>query len=75
MQITLCDRCRKVTKNSCAFLLPIKNQAGALYSYSVNGIKFDEDVIILCNDCLKDFEDFRVNHLTYNHDLDKEGNK
>lgn len=75
MQITLCDRCGKVTKNSCAFLLPIKNQASASYSYSVNGTKFDGDAIILCNDCLKDFEYFRTSHISYNRDLDKEDNE
>lgn len=75
MQITLCDRCGKVTKNSYAFLLPIKNQASASYSYSINGTKFNEDTVILCNDCLKDFEDFRIHHLSYNKNLDKEGNE
>lgn len=75
MQITLCDRCGRVTKNLYAFLLPIKNQASADYSYSIDGIKFEDDTVILCNDCLKDFEDFRTHHLSYNKNLDREGNK
>lgn len=73
MQITLCDRCGKVTKNSYAFLLPIKNQASANYSYSLDGIKFEDDTVILCNDCLKDFNEFRHEHPRFNDRLIEEG--
>ena len=61
MYIKLCDRCGKQTNNGPAFLLPTTVKNGA---YQIGGVWFGED-IVLCDDCLKEFEDFRYNHKSF----------
>jgi hypothetical protein len=61
MYIQICDRCGKETKNKPAFLTPVGPDNG---SYQVNGVWFG-DPIILCDECLKDFDDFRWRHKKY----------
>ena len=68
MYIKLCDRCGRKTDNKPAFLIPDKSG-----SLQVNGEWFGEPVI-LCNNCLIDFEDFRVNHENFNRCLTEENN-
>lgn len=63
MYIKLCDRCGRVTQNRVAFLLPSKNPSG---SYQFNGVWFGDNGITLCNNCLEDFEKFRVEHDNFN---------
>ena len=69
MYIKFCDRCGRKTDNKPAFLLPTKNGG----SYQVNGQWFGEP-IILCNNCLIDFEDFRVKHESFNKQFIEEDN-
>ena len=71
MYVQLCDRCGRKTNNKPAFLLPTKKGVGSL---QVNGAWFDHDVVTLCNNCLIDFEDFRVNHESFNTQFIKEEN-
>lgn len=61
MYIKICDRCGRHTLNKPAFLIPVSKEKG---SYSVDNEWFGEPVC-LCDDCVKDFEDFRFNHKTY----------
>lgn len=61
MYIQLCDRCGTQTKNKPAFLTPVSSDKG---SYNVNGEWFG-DPIVLCDECLKDFDDFRWRHKKY----------
>ena len=61
MYIQLCDRCGQQTKNKPAFLLPTTEDKG---SYRVDNQWFGEP-IVLCEDCLKDFDNFRWKHKKY----------
>jgi len=72
MYIKLCDRCGRKTDNKPAFLIPATKGAnnGTL---QVNGEWFGEPVT-LCNNCLIDFEDFRLNHENFNRCLTEEDN-
>ena len=60
-----CDRCGRITKNSPTCLLSCSPEHGI---FQCNGVWYGEP-ITLCNYCLKDFEDFRVNHETFNKEL------
>lgn len=71
MYIQLCDRCGRKTKNGPAFLLPTDPGQGSL---QVNGVWFGRDTVTLCNNCLIDFEDFRVKHESFNKQFVEEGN-
>jgi len=74
MYIKLCDRCGRVTENRVAFLLPTKNPPG---TYQYNGVWFDDNGVTLCNNCLEDFEKFRIEHERFNNlnKLEYEDNK
>ena len=65
-----CDRCGRLTNNKYAFLLPEKN--GTTGSYNLNGTWFGNCGIVLCNNCIKDFDNFRYNHNNYNTVFDEE---
>lgn len=58
MYIKVCDRCGKQTNNKPAFLTPTDEENGSLH---INGQWFGND-ITLCDECLKDFDNFRYNH-------------
>ena len=62
MYIQLCDRCGRKTNNKAAFATPADRENGTLM---INGVWFGETVV-LCNNCLRDFEDFRYNHERFN---------
>ena len=64
-----CDRCGRVTKNKYAFLLPVEKDKG---SYVVDGVVFGNNGVDLCNNCLREFDNFRIEHLKYNTILDEE---
>ena len=68
MEIIVCDRCGRKTKNGPAFLP--REQNGL---YHVESCYFGKPVI-LCNNCLIDFEDFRLNHESFNKCLTEEDN-
>ena len=68
MYIKLCDRCGRKIDNKPAFLLLAENGG----NYQVNG-QWGEPVI-LCNNCLIDFEDFRYNHESFNKQFIEENN-
>ena len=68
MEIIVCDRCGRKTKNGPAFLLQEKTGP-----YLVGTYRFGNPVI-LCNNCLIDFEDFRLNHKSFNKQLAIEDN-
>ncbi len=70
MYIKLCDRCGRKTNNKPAFLIPTKTNNGSL---QINGEWFGEPVI-LCNNCLIDFEDFLYDHESFNKHLTEEDN-
>jgi hypothetical protein len=59
MEIILCDRCGRKTKNGPAFLLPDKD------GIVMFGKPFGTP-IVLCNNCLKDFDTFRLEHDRFN---------
>ena len=61
MYIKLCDRCGRQTKNKPAFLVPVDSENGSL---NVGGEWFGDEVI-LCDECLKDFDNFRYNHKSF----------
>lgn len=61
MYIKLCDRCGKQTTNKAAFLVPVPEDKG---SYRVDNQWFGEP-ICLCDECVKDFDNFRYNHKKY----------
>lgn len=63
MLIKFCDRCGKVTKNRIAFLLPVPSGAG---NYQCDGVWFGSEGMVLCNDCLKEFESFKIASHQYN---------
>ena len=65
-----CDRCGRLTKNKYAFLLPETNEV--MGSYTLNGTWFGSNGIVLCNNCIKDFDNFRYNHEHYNTVFDEE---
>ena len=65
MYIKLCDRCGRVTENRVAFLLPTDREHG---SYQFNNVWFGDKGVVLCNNCLDDFEKFRTEHEVFNHD-------
>ena len=58
MYIKICDRCGRQTKNKPAFLTPVSRENGSL---SIEGEWFG-DAVTLCDDCLKEFDDFRWKH-------------
>ena len=62
MYIQCCDRCGRVTKNKPAFLLPGDKDN---YTYQLNGIWWG-DPVVLCNNCLQDFDKFRYEHERFN---------
>lgn len=68
MYIKVCDRCGRVTKNKATFLLPTSKENG---SYFIDNTWFGEP-ITLCNNCLKEFDDFRYNHNNFNKNLTEE---
>ena len=68
MYIKFCDRCKRTTKNGPAFLIPTNKEHGA---YQIDGAWFG-DPVVLCNNCLMDFDEFRYIHSNYNHFLDDE---
>ena len=61
MYIKICDRCGQQTTNKPSFLLPTIEEKG---SYRVDNQWFGEP-ICLCDECINDFEDFRINHKYY----------
>lgn len=61
MYIQVCDRCGRETDLKPAFLLPVDAREG---TYQLNGVWFGRP-IVLCDDCLKEFEDFRYNHKSF----------
>lgn len=63
MYIKLCDRCGRVTNNGPAFLLPTDKEHG---TYQYNGTWFGDKGVVLCNNCLDDFEKFRTEHEIFN---------
>ena len=65
MYIQLCDRCGRKTNNKPAFALPVDRDHGSLM---INNAWFGE-TITLCNNCLKDFEEFRYKHDRFNKNL------
>ena len=58
MYIKVCDRCGKQTNNKPAFFTPTNEENGSL---QIGGQWFGNDVT-LCDECLKDFDNFRYNH-------------
>ena len=62
MYVQLCDRCRRKTNNKPAFLMPVSKDDGY---YQVGGVWFG-DPIILCNNCLFEFNEFRCKHENFN---------
>lgn len=68
MEIIVCDRCGRKTKNGPAFIP--QDKAG---NYRIENYYFGKPVI-LCNNCLIDFEDFRLNHESFNRYLTEEDN-
>lgn len=70
MTITLCDRCGKITKNRANLFVPITNSAREINSIQYQSQWFNP--IILCNDCLKDLDNFRWKHEHFNIDMTKE---
>ena len=58
MYIQLCDRCHKKTDNGPAFLTPSFNGDG---NYQIQGVWFG-DPVVLCDNCLEDFENFKHIH-------------
>ncbi len=72
MYIKLCDRCGRKTDNKPAFLL-LATKGANNGIVQVGGEWFGESVT-LCNNCLIDFEDFRLNHENFNKYLTEEDN-
>ena len=70
MYIRLCDRCGRKTNNKAAFATSVNRENGTVM---IDGVWFGE-TIVLCNNCLKDFEDFRYNHERFNKHLTEEDN-
>ena len=68
MLIQFCDRCGKQTDNKAAFALPVEKNEGSLM---LNGVWFGK-TIVLCNNCLKDFDEFRYEHPRFNSNLIKD---
>lgn len=68
MYIKICDICGRRTKNGPAFLVPTDRQHG---SYQVDGAWFGEP-IVLCNNCLMDFDEFRCTSSGHNHFMEAE---
>lgn len=71
MEIILCDRCGRTTKNSFAFFLVKHVKQEGLITFN-SDIELEDKGIILCNNCLKDFDDFRYNHERFNKNLARE---
>ena len=69
MYIQLCDRCGRKTNNKAAFATPVKQEDGTLM---IGGVWFGQPVV-LCNNCIKDFEEFRYMHDKFNsHFIEEE---
>lgn len=68
MKIIVCDRCGRKTKNGPAFLPQEKTGPFLIESYRFG------DPVILCNNCLIDFQSFRLNHESFNKHLVEEDN-
>lgn len=68
MWIKICDRCGRKTKNNAAFLSPVSKEEGSL---NVDNTWFGKP-IVLCNNCLEDFDKFRYNHHRFNTVFDEE---
>lgn len=64
MYIKVCDRCGRTTENGPAFFDPDKY-----------GIMPFGSPVILCNNCLIEFNEFRYSHLDYNSSLKQEDSK
>lgn len=65
-----CDRCGRITKNKYAFLLASQNWKEGTYQF--DGTWFGNEGVILCNNCLHDFQEFRFNHDIFNKGLIEE---
>lgn len=62
MLIQCCDRCGRVTENHAAFLLPGDKSNS---TYQLNGVWWG-DPVILCNNCLQDFNRFKYEYENFN---------
>ena len=71
MYIKFCDRCGRKTNNGLAFLIPTTREKG---TYSVDNTWFGEG-ICLCNNCLNEFDKWRVNHDRFNKNFVEEDNE
>lgn len=60
MTVTLCDRCGRRTKNRVELLVPTDRENGKL---QVNGVWFGNKGWVLCNNCVKEFNEW----LAYPH--------
>ncbi len=72
MYIKLCDRCGRKTDNQPAFLVPVAKESNNATT-QVNGQWFGKP-ITLCNNCISDFENFRLTHERFNGRLVEEDN-
>jgi hypothetical protein len=68
MYIKICDRCGRKTKNGPAFLVPTNEEHG---HYHLQGTWFGEP-IVLCNNCLMDFDEFKHTHSNHNFCIEEE---
>lgn len=68
MYMQFCDRCGRKTNNKAAFAIPVKQEEGTLM---IDGVWFGQSVV-LCNNCLKDFDSFRYTHERFNKNFDCE---
>lgn len=71
MYIKICDRCGKQTKNKPAFLTSVPKEKGSL---NIEGEWFG-DTTTLCDECLKEFNDFRWKHKRYRIEFVEEKNE
>lgn len=68
MYVKFCDRCGRKTNNGLAFLIPTTEQKG---HYRVDNTWFGEE-ICLCNNCLNEFDKWRVDHDRFNKNFVEE---
>lgn len=68
MYIKLCDRCGRKTNNKTTFFFLTDSGSTKIYEG-----QFGEP-IILCNNCLIDFENFLYDHESFNKHLTGEDN-